>query len=175
MIQRALKHSARSLACVALVSLVQGCQTITEKLTEKAVEAAIETQTGGDVDIKAGEGVTFKSKDSKGEEVVIQSQTGKIPDAWPKDIPAYPGAKVNASLMSGKNGMLMLETTDPSEKVLAFYKSSLSGMKEHAIMNAGPTSILTLQEEKGGRELGIGATAQDGKTMIHIQLSEKDK
>jgi hypothetical protein len=159
----------------ASVWLLCGCQSITEKLTEKAIEATIESQTGGEVDIDTSKqgAYSFKSKNDKGEEVVLDGQSGKVPDNWPKDIPAYPGAKVTASLLSGKNGMLMLETSDSTEKVLAFYKSNLGSMKEEANMNAGGTSIVTYEDKAAGRELAVGATAQDGKTMIHLQVSSK--
>lgn len=162
---------------VAGVWLLSGCQSIAEKITEKAVEAAIETKTGGDVDIDSSKpgAFSFKTKNDKGEEVTLDGQSGKVPDNWPKDIPAYPGAKVTASLLTGKNGMLMLETSDSTDKVLAFYKANVGGMKEEANMNAGGTSIVTYADKAAGRELAVGATAQDGKTMIHLQVSQNSK
>ena len=160
-------------ALIASAGLLGACQSITEKLAEKAVESAIESKTGGQVDIDTSKGFSIKSKNDKGEEVVIDGQSGKVPDNWPKDVPAYPGAKVTASFTSGKNGMLMLETADSAEKVLAFYKSSLPSMKEAASMNTGATSITTFENKAIGRELAVGATAQDGKTMVHLQVSEK--
>lgn len=162
---------------VAGVWLLSGCQSIAEKITEKAVEVAIETKTGGDVDIDTSKQGAFsiKTKNEKGEEVTLDGQSGKVPDNWPKDIPAYPGAKVTASLLTGKNGMLMLETGDSTEKVLAFYKANVGSMKEEANMNAGGTSIVTYSDKAAGRELAVGATAQDGKTMIHLQVSQKSK
>lgn len=178
MIKWALRRSIRWGAGVAVL-LSAGCESITERITEKAmevaVESAIEKNSGGEVDIQAGKGVSFKSKDGKGGDFVFNSQNGKVPETWPKDIPPYPGATVTASMSTGASGMLMLETTDSSEKVLAFYKSKLGGMKETANMNAGGTAILTFQEEKSGRQLAIGATAQEGKTMINLQVSEKGK
>lgn len=178
MIKWASKRSIRwGIGVSALLSA--GCESITERITEKAmevaVENAIEKNSGGEVDIEAGKGVSFKSKDGKGGDFVFNSQTGKVPETWPKDIPPYPGATVTASMSSGTSGMLMLETTDSADKVLAFYKSKMGSMKETANMNAGGTSILTFQAETGGRQLAVGATAQEGKTMVHLQVSEKGK
>lgn len=177
MISWASKQSIRWGVGVAAL-LLAGCESITERITEKAVEVAVENalekNSGGEVDIEAGKGVSFKSKDGKGD-FVFNSASGKVPDTWPKDIPPYPGAKVTASVSSGVSGMLMLETPDSPEQILAFYKSKLGNMKETANMNAGGTSILTFEEEKGGRQLAVGATAQQGKTMIHLQVSEKGK
>lgn len=174
MIRWASKRTGRWGAGVTVL-LLAGCESITEKITEKALETALEKNSGGEVDIEAGKGVSFKSKDGKGGDFVFNSATGKVPETWPKDIPPYPGATVTASMSSGTSGMLMLETTDSAEKVLAFYKSKLSSMKETANMNAGGTSILTFGDEKGGRQLAVGATAQAGKTMINLQVSEKGK
>lgn len=178
MIRWASKRSTRWGAGIAVL-LATGCESITEKITEKAMEVAVENalekNSGGEVDIQAGQGVSFKSKDGKGGDFVFNSATGKVPETWPKDIPPYPGATVTASMSSGASGMLMLETTDGAEKVLAFYKSKLGSMKETANMNAGGTSILTFEEEKSGRQLAVGATAQQGKTMVHLQVSEKRK
>jgi hypothetical protein len=178
MIRWASKRSIHWGAGVAIL-LSAGCESITEKITEKAmevaVESALEKNSGGEVDIETGKGVSFKSKDGKGGDFVVSSATGKVPESWPQDIPPYPGATVTASMSSAGSGMLMLETADSAEKVLAFYKSKLVSMKETANMNAGGTSILTFQEDKSGRQLAVGATAQQGKTMINLQVSEKAK
>jgi hypothetical protein len=178
MIKWASRRSIRCGAGVAVL-LCAGCESITERITEKAVEVAVESaiekNSGGEVDIEAGKGVSFKSKDGKGGDFVFNSQNGKVPETWPKDIPPYPGASVTASMGSAASGMLMLETTDSAEKVLAFYKSKMGSMKETANMNAGGTSILTFEDEKSGRQLAVGATAQQGKTLINLQMSEKGK
>jgi hypothetical protein len=84
MTQAARHHVFRSLVLVASASL-PACNSITETLTQKAVEAAmekaIEGNSGNDVDIDtSGKSVTIKTKNEKGEEVVLQTQTGQLPD-----------------------------------------------------------------------------------------------
>ncbi len=177
MTQAARHHVFRSLVLVASTSL-PACNSITERLTEKAVEAAmekaIEGNSGNDVDIDtSGKSVTIKTKNAKGEEVVLQTQTGQLPDGWPKDIPPYPGAKINGSLVTGKGGMLMLETSDTPDQVIGFYRSKLPQMKQKSEMKLENHTMLTFETEQGKRGLAVGATAQDGKTAIHLQTFDK--
>ena len=150
------------------VLLTCGCEKITEKAVEAAVESAMEKQTGGSVDVH-DQGVTVKSADGT---AVLETQPGKIPDGWPKEIPAYPGAKVSMSMMTGKDGMLMLETTDAPDTVLAFYKSKL-GMKQQSEVNMESTRIVTFEDETNRRTLAVSAGPQDNKTFVNLQLFEK--
>jgi hypothetical protein len=154
------------------VLLASGCEKVTQKITEKAVEAAVESamekQTGGSIDIH-DQGVTLKSADGKG---VLETMTGKVPDDWPREIPTYPGAKVNMSMMTGKDGMLMLETTDAPDAILAFYKAKL-GMKQQSEVNMESTRIVTFEDEANRRTLAVSAGPQDGKTFVNLQLFEK--
>ncbi|HTV20713.1 MAG TPA: hypothetical protein VMG12_18645 [Polyangiaceae bacterium] len=182
MTQTTVHHALRSLALGALVAL-SACETITSKLTEKlsekaveaAVEKAIEGNSGADVDIdSSGKAVTIKAKNDKGEEVVLQTHADKLPDAWPKDIPPYPGAKINGSFMTGKGGMLMSETTDTPEQVLAFYRSKVSQMKQKSEMKLENHSMLSFEDEATHRGLAVGATSQDGKTAIHLQIFDQN-
>lgn len=177
--QLAAQLAWRSLALIGL-GLLPACDTITEKLTEKAVEAAVEKaiegNSGADVDIDtSGKAVTIKTKNDKGEEVYLQTQTDRLPDSWPKDIPPYPGAKINGSLVTGKGGMLMLETSDTPDQVIAFYRSKLPQMKQKSEMKLENHTMLTFEEAQGKRGLAVGATLQDGKTAIHLQTFDKGK
>jgi hypothetical protein len=177
MTRSALPHVFRWFALVAL-GWLPACDSITEKLSQKAVEAAmekaIEANSGNDVDIDtSGKSVTIKTKNGKGEEVVLQTQTGQLPESWPKDIPPYPGAKINGSLVTGKGGMLMLETSDTPDQVIAFYRSKVPQMKQKSEMKLENHTMLTFEAEQGKRGLAVGATVQDGKTAIHLQTFEK--
>lgn len=168
----------RSLALAALGALT-ACDTITNELTEKAVEVAmekaIEGNSGAKVDIdSSGKAVTIKAKNEKGEEVVLQTQADQLPDAWPKDIPPYPGAKINGSFMTGKGGMLMSETSDTPAQVIAFYRSKVSQMKQKSEMKLENHTLLSFEDEVTHRGLAVGATNQDGKTAIHLQVFDRN-
>jgi hypothetical protein len=175
----AVNPAFRWLTLVAL-GLLPACDLITEKLTQKAVEAAVENaiegNSGADVDIDtSGKAVTIKTKNEKGEEVYLQTQADRLPDSWPKDIPPYPGAKINGSLVTGKGGMLMLETSDTPDQVIAFYRSKVSHMKQKSEMKLENHTLLTFEEEQSKRGLAVGATLQEGKTAIHLQTFDKGK
>jgi hypothetical protein len=179
MTQPPVHYALRSLLCVAIASL-PGCDSITDKLAEKAVEAAVEKaiegNSGNAVDIDtSGKSVTIKSKNDKGEEVVLQTQTGTLPDSWPKDIPPYPGAKINGSLVMGRGGMLTLESSDTPEQVMDFYRSNVSHMKKKSEMKLDNSTMLRFEDEQTKRGLSVVAVVQDGRTAIHLQTSEGGK
>lgn len=172
-------HRAFCSLTLATLGCLPACDSITEKITEKAVEAAmekaLEANSGGDVDIDtSGKSVTIQAKNQKGEKVVLQTQTDTLPDSWPKDIPPYPGAKVKGSLMTGKGGMLMLESSDTPEQVVAFYRSRTTQMKQKSEMKLENHTMLVFEDEASKRGLSVGASAQDGKTAIHLQVFDKN-
>jgi hypothetical protein len=173
----AVHQAFPSLTIVAL-GLLSACDLVTDKLTEKAVEAAmekaIEGNSGNDVDIDTtGKSVTIKTKNPKGEEVFLQTQADTLPDSWPKDIPPYPGAKINGSLVTGKGGMLTLESTDTPDQVMAFYRSKVPQMKQKSEMKVDQSTMVTFEEDGGKRGLSVVATVESGKTAIHLQTFQK--
>lgn len=175
----ALHHAFRPFT-LALLGCLAACDSITDRLTEKAVEAAVEkaleSKSGGDVDIDtSGKAVTIKAKNAKGESVVVQTQTDTLPDSWPKDIPPYPGAKINGSLMTDKGGMLMLETSDKPEQVIAFYRSKTTQLKQKSEMKLENHTMVVFEDEAKKRGLSVGASAQNGKTAIHLQVFDKNQ
>lgn len=126
-----------------------------------------------------------KMKDSKGNEVTVNSGNGGIlhskgPDgemtlggattapAW---VPAYPGAKaLEGSMMMVKEtettGMSVAESTDSVEKVKSFYESKLK--------EAGYTveaNVLSVDEKNNAVVRG---TKGDGKSTISVMISTED-
>lgn len=173
----AVHYAFPSLTVVAL-GLLSACDLVTDKLTEKAVEAAVEKaiegNSGNDVDIDtSGQAVTIKTKNKKGEEVVLQTQTDRLPESWPKDIPPYPGAKINGSLVTGKGGMLTLESSDTPDEVMAFYRSKVPQMKQKSEMKLDQSTMVTFEDDGGKRGLSVVATVEGGKTAIHLQTFDK--
>lgn len=84
-----------------LALAVSGCG-VTDRLAEKAVEEAVESATGVEVD-QEGESVTIKGQD--GEAVTFTAEAeGKLPEGFP--FPLMPGGKVNSSSKVTSNGKL---------------------------------------------------------------------
>jgi hypothetical protein len=159
-------------ACAALLA-ASGCEKITEKVTETVIERAIEKETGGEVDIEADKGVSFKGKDNQGRDVVYDAKSGKVPDNWPSDVPVYPGVTVKASLQGNGNRTLVLESTDSPEKVVAFYKGKLSGMKQEADMNMNGSMMLSFDDTPKQRKVLITAAVQGDKTAVNLAVTEQ--
>jgi hypothetical protein len=138
------------------------------------MEKAIEGNSGNDVDIDtSSNAVTIKAKNQKGEEVFLQTQTDRLPESWPKDIPPYPGAKINGSLATGKGGMLTLESSDAPDQVVAFYRSKVPKMKQKAEMKVDNSTMVTFEDDASKRGLSVVATIEDGKTAIHLQTFDQ--
>src|SRR5208283_5394795 len=108
-----------ALALIATLPAGAGCKSAREKAEQRAVE----TQTGGQVQLVDG-GLILRTDAG----VVALGENSKIPDDFPKTIPVYPGARVNMAARSAGSGgkpawSLSLETGDEQPKVVAFYAS----------------------------------------------------
>ncbi len=114
----------------------------------------------------AGEG-QFKITNEKGEEVVISAGAKDLP-SW---LPAYPGGKVegsyDAATQEGRTAAFTVTTSDPAERVLAFYDTALQ------------TSGLAVQKstyESGGKLAGgtVTGSSSDEKRTVNVMVSAGD-
>ncbi len=154
-----------ALVLVAL-SLVTGCGKIREKLAQKAAEKAVETSTGGDVKISSG-GVTVK--DAKGGGAATFGDSAKLPDGWPSDVPAYPDAKIVASMATPQGKTTVMETKDAPAKVADFYKSKLSSFARQSDVDAA--GVRQLVYKSGSRTIQVVASPSGDKTNISISVA----
>jgi hypothetical protein len=100
--------------------------------------------------------------------VMLVAQT-RLPFDFPKDVPIYPGAAVKqAGSNPGVKLMVILESRDPKDKVLAFYRTKLpqNGWKLEKPFSGSPDA---LQGTKGTRGISIAVLKQQG-TLIQIGL-----
>jgi hypothetical protein len=167
--------------CLAIIASAAlfGCDSakdlITQKVTDKVVEEAIERQVGVDT---SGERVSIKTKDDKGNEFILEPGGGKVPEDWPKDVPIYPGAVVAANAKSSKANTLVLQVDDSPQQVIDFYKGKLSSMEQKAFMDIGGKFMMTLAEKDGRRQIMVNAGANEGKaaakgkTYVHLAVNE---
>jgi hypothetical protein len=116
-----------------------------------------------------GEEGSFKITNEKGEEITF-SGLGDT-KALPSWLPAYPGGKVegsyDATTAEGRTAAFTVTTSDPAERVLAYYDTSLQ------------SSGLTVQKtsyESDGKVAGgtVTATGSDGKRTVNIMVSAGD-
>lgn len=154
-----LLRNVTGLALVFLFVLVAGVgcmkcgERAAQKISEKALEAAIEKGTGGKADIDVSGNVDLSG------------------------LPAfalYPGAKGKAKWsMSGEQGKgtaYTLETSDPRDKVVAWYKNSIggAGFKQVSSVETDEATSLICQSEDKKQTLNVTVTSEEGKTVIVI-------
>ena len=116
--------------------------------------------------------MTFTGKD--GQKVVIDSGGGKIPDDYPKDLPVYAGAKVIMSQSATEKNThnLVLESSDPADKIADYYKKSLesNGWKIEGSMNMGEMNMFTAVKDK--RQAIVQVMNSSEKRTINQVLSD---
>ncbi len=110
------RYAVALAATMTGVLLLPGCGKAAEKIGEKATEKAIESQTGGKVDINSNDG-KIKIKTSDGEAEMNLNDSGgyhvktsdgemtlgsnaKVPDGWPKALNPPKGASITQSIKS---------------------------------------------------------------------------
>jgi hypothetical protein len=117
--------------------------------------------------------MTFTGKN--GETVAITMNGGKVPDDYPKDVPLYEGTKViMANSASEKHARhLILESKDPAEKIVEYYKKGLesNGWKVEGTMNMGEMNMFTAS--KDNRQLVVQISNSADKRTISQVLSDK--
>lgn len=159
--------------CLLLsLALVTGCGKKSTNIETKDGKVKIETESGGE---------KVKVKTEEGE---AEFGTGtKIPDNWPSDIPIYPGSSVMGSVdISGEAGEksinVILTTTDPVDKVKAYYSKELKAndweIMESADFTTGEGSFGGFSVNKGGRNgtVTFGTSTENKKeaTLITITI-----
>lgn len=101
-----------------------GCSKVEKKLEEKAVEEG----SSGKVQVTGSSGGYTVTTPSG----TVHAQNGagtKLPDGWPSSVPQYPGATITNSMTTPQGKMIMMQSSDPPQKVHDFYKNALKGMK----------------------------------------------
>jgi hypothetical protein len=132
-----------------------------------AGEAAVD---GRDVEVKSTEqGLVIASKD--GENTMrLDTMSGKVPDDWPKDIPMYPGSKIELSMKLGSGYTLTQETPDPPAKVAEFYKAQLAQMQSRSSVDIGKNQTLQWSDEQKPLQVTLALTAGEGSKPTRATL-----
>ena len=161
----------RFLCCLFALAMLAACGT---NIAEKAMEKAIEDETGGsaDVDVRADGSMEVTTEEGT-------FQTGNsMPEDWPKDVPVYAGATVQfsgtASPENGQRGSaVVLVTADSATDVAAFYKETLkeNGWTVQSTMEAQGTIIFSA--EKDDRVFSFLTTTAEGMTTITMGVAKK--
>lgn len=152
---------------LGLSLLGAGCgQKLTENLAERAMENAIEKQSGGNVDLDLSGGqVAYTDKDGN---KVQYGNNVSVPSDFPKEIPVYANASVLSTAMAADSSSITLQTSDKATDVLTWYESQLSEWKKEASFDM--QNVMARTYDKDGKKLVLSLSTQDAQTAISIQL-----
>jgi len=149
------------LGILALVLVLSGCG---KSVSEKAVEKAIEAQSGGkaNVDINSGN-VKVET-----EEGMMESGTDvKLPSDFPSDVFVIDG-EIKAAISDQASGgfTISIETEKTVEEVNALYKEKLEseGWKITATMNFSGMTSTTGEKDDRTVSVAISKAGSDTKT-----------
>ncbi len=114
---RARKKIAVSLSWFLAVGVVSACGR--EKVTVESEKGDIEVEIlkDGTSRGRAKDGTSF---------AVVPEGEKSLPEGFPEDVPAFPGAKVVMNSMSPDHGlMVMFKSSDAPQQIADFYKKRL--------------------------------------------------
>jgi predicted enzyme related to lactoylglutathione lyase len=173
----------RLTAFIALATLsVVACKPPTPSYTVTDPKTGEKTKIS--VDAKGDNStITVNTKDGAG--TISVAQEGEAPKNLPSYVPLYPGAKYLGSFAAASDksseggpvagGMVTFSTTDPSAKVLAFYKEAFTkaGLKEQASGDMGGMAMLSFskgENEQEGAQV-MATPAPSGGTQVQVMYS----
>lgn len=145
-----------------------------EEAASRAIEKAIEKQTGGKAKVDLSKGkVTIKDKE--GELTMAQGGGADLPEGFPKDVLAYKGAQVMLAVKQANSMSVVLETKDDLKTVEEAYKTSMKaqGWEEETAMTM-PEGVMH-HYKKANRKASVTINKDPGKSRITLIVeSEKE-
>lgn len=148
-------------------------QKVSEEVAEQVIEATVENEGGGQakVDLENGQ---LSVQTAQGQFVVGQGSRFNTPTGFPEGLEAYPGASITSTMSGttpeGTTNMLVFQTPDAPDKVIAFYKAAYEDKFKNKA-SANSNGALMLMYSAPDSEAGIvinAAPGADGKTEVSV-------
>ncbi len=180
-----MKKSSLMLAvlCFALSMTLTGCfqspaDMISEKVGEGLAEKAIESATGGKVDIDSSKG-TMNIKSENGNTAISTGGDVKLPDNFPKILVVVDDAKITVATDMGDTSSVNYLTDMSKADLIEKYKSTLVGDGWKKTMETVTDTISMLTFEKDKQTVsGLISDNQNSdnpqKSMVNITLTTKN-
>jgi hypothetical protein len=160
------KNSAIGI-CAVLLSI--GGAACSRSTTYHSKDGSVTVEQHG----KDAGSMTFTGKN--GEKMALNTNGGKMPDDYPKDVPVYEGTKVILTQSASEKHMhqLVLESADPVDKIADYYKKGLdgNGWKIDGTMNMGGMNMVTASKEN--RQVIVQISDSKDKRSISQITSDK--
>jgi hypothetical protein len=96
----------------------------------------------------------------------------ELPEDFPGDVPAYPGARPVASMSAGEQGaMATLESADAPEAVFRFYREHLdaAGWTVESQTTVGDQHVLNTSKDR--RQLAVAVSSSESGSQIVLTIS----
>ena len=186
-----MKFSMFSLMMGATCVLVLGgCgDEASETIAEKAIESAAKGEEV-EVNLNSDDGtMTITTPDGKmtykadGESMVMMSDqasvvvgvAAKVPDDFPKDVPIYPGFKVQAATTLGVEGAFSLSgmVSASFDEVKSYYQKDAQSQGWQETISMIQPQALMLTYEKDDRMFQVTATTASGDMTVSITTAKK--
>lgn len=168
-------NRTRMLSILALSTVaLSACSWFGNGAAEQAMEDRIKEETGQDADVQMDEdGMEVKTDDG------TATFGGDVPADWPSDVPVYEGAKVqytaSTNPANGRPGnMMVLQSTDASDDVYAFYQQALVDNGWTVESQANAAGANTLVAKKEGRTVSLLVTPVQDATAISIGIEDDE-
>lgn len=161
----------KTLLFVALLSVVVVLTGCGRRLTDRALERAIEQETGGVADIDFN-GDNWTATTDEGT-VAVGANVG-LPADFPSDIYVPDGQVVMAVADMAQNAVsTTIQTNMSSSDVIEKYKSELAEQGWTITTTANYGGVMMIGAGKDDRALTVSVTGGDGLTTVSIIQSAK--
>lgn len=159
---------------IAIVIIGLVWSGISSWLSRRGAEALVSGATGLNVSYDGSGNVSY------GNESGSVSTKNQLPAGWPSDAPSYPGATIsfsgqsNATANNPESGMgVTLTTTNPADRVVAYYKDSLTQQGWTITDDVTANGASVLAATKDTRRFSVSVNANEGQTTIVAALSNQ--
>lgn len=162
--ERATLRSAAPLLTV-LVLLLGACGSIAEKASEQVIENAIESESGGDVDVEVeDDGISVTGT---GGESISVGEGAEIPDSI--TLPVPDGGSVVFAMETGSGGSATIQYPGSRfEELVAGYDSYFEGQETTRSESSNPASVSWLFD---GGFVSV-AESPDDSVVVTITVGE---
>lgn len=170
------------IGCFVLLVLLGVVSSIAIKFFAKQIglgvlQGVIQSKTGVKTNLSDIEKGNMTFTDEKTGAKVDVGASSTLPDAFPKDFPVYPGAKVTGVLSGSEKGKstgawVTFTTADSKDAVVSFYKTNLAsnGWTEESTFASGDTTTETVSKGTMNGTVGITRAADAKETEIIVML-----
>lgn len=166
-------------AATGAMFVAAGCADAAERVTERGLEAAIESQGGGEVDLDLDDNGSVSVETEDGSFSMGQTE---IPDDWPSEVPLPPDLEVQSVTQqreaeSGITSTMVMGSTDMApEQVAELYADALSSWDEtmNTVSSSAGASSVQVAFERPERDSVLVMANQDSTgTFVTIAYGQQ--